>query len=169
MTVPDVPKKAVPIDEIGPQVDTTTLPPPRYESRREKECIVSTSCKSSATKSGDTHKRRKRAKRKSRSERQESQEEDCELLLTQQSPSCDEEDQVATLLPLQRSHDQSCDSAAPADTQSRSASVTEEGVSQPSSTSRELLLNSQGHSVEEGGKAISQTSHLQDAGRPIVH
>ena len=160
MTAPS-PQKVIPVDEIRPQ-DIVTPPLPQYECKREKETPIT----SSTTKSEDTHKRRKRAKRKSQNERRESsKEEDQKLLLTQQPPSGNEEELVATLLPLQRSHDLSCDQATPGNTHSQS--LSEE---QTNHTSRELLLNSKDSSAAgEGGVVSSQTSKPQDTGQPIVH
>jgi hypothetical protein len=63
-------------------------------------------------------------------------EEDKEFLLTPHSQSSDEEEPVVTLLPLQRSHDQSCDLIAPNDTHSPSMGITGEGAGQTNSFSR---------------------------------
>jgi hypothetical protein len=167
MTAPSR-EKVIPIDEITPQ-EVVTLPPPQYKSKRE-EGPVTTGSKNSTLKSKDAHKRRKRARRKSHiTQESPNKEEDKEFLLTPHSQSSDEEEPVVTLLPLQRSHDQSCDLMAPNDTHSPSTGITGEGAGQTNSFSRELVLNSESHSVEEGGVASSQASHTQDTGRLVVH
>lgn len=162
MTTPS-PQKVIPVDEIRPQ-NLVTPPLPQHECKKEEKIRIT----SSTTKSEDTHKRRKRAKRKHRNEKQvSSTEEDQELLLTQQPPSGDEEELVATLLPLQRSHDQSCDQAMSGNSHPQSV---DEGTSQTNHTSRELLLNLDDHSAAEEGGAVSlQASKPQDSGQLTVH
>lgn len=171
MTTPS-PTKVIPVDTIQAQ-HIETPPPPPYEPNRE-EGTAYTSHKNSATKSENSRKRRKKAKRKPRSVRLDCQEDE-EVLLSQQLLPGDEEtaellsgdeDIAETLLPLQRSHDQSCDTPVPGSTLSRGASITNDGASLQNS-SRELSLNS-GHSAERG-VAISETARPQDTVLLVVH
>lgn len=157
------PRKVIPVDTIQAQ-HVGTSP---YEPKKEEKC-GGTSPKGVAAKSEDSRKRRKRAKRKPRNERPDSQAEDREVLLTQQLSSSDEET-AETLLPLQRSHDQSCDDSQPGSTLYRSENAT--GGSASSSTSTKLsLLNSERHSTEgRGAAADSQTVCPQDMAKLVQH
>lgn len=127
---------------------TKSTPPPRYKPRDERESATPLGAISE-----DARKRRRKGKRRAQKDKESSQEDE-ELLLSQQSLG-DEEAPVTTLLPLGRSHDMSCDlTAAPSGcTQSQSVGVAE-SQSDPAST-RELLLNFDLHSVEEGCVACS--------------
>lgn len=159
MTAPS-PRKVIPVDTIQAQ-HIETPPPPLYESKGEEESVEETH-KNSTSKSEDGRKRRKKAKRKPRIERLSSQEDQEQLL------SSDKE-LAETLLPLQRSHDQSCDSPVPDCAQSQSAGTAGQSASRTTSTSSELSLNSDCHSAEEGGVVTAQTASPPDTVLLIAH
>ena len=144
--------EVIQVDEIGPQDFVVTLPPPPPPAYKP-----TISNPTSSVRSKDTHRQRKKAKRKVAKDTAISKEDEDPLLLQQDSPLGDEEEEGVVTLTPERSYDWSSEGSVRPQS-AHTAEVGESPASESVVSSRELLANSGNPGELEVGGANTQES-----------